>query len=429
MIQMQKHKILTFLLSLIASIAFWVYAVTFVNPDDTVEISDIRVRFTGTNALAADGLMLTGGDVQYVDVEVAGRRSDLKELNSSTLEAVADVSNIDLPGTYEVSWTLNPPATVASGDISLVSANKTRVTIKVGERRDRQIPLELEYNKEDLPAGYDIGEVYCPEYIDVSGPADEVGKIARAVATIDLKDRKEKINEPITYILQDEHGEEISLSSYTTIASETVDLMMQIMPYKDIALDINILPGGGLSQNDVSYKIVPSSIRVTGTEEALAAMPDVLVSDKAIDLAQVPGLEPDLIKHSFELPEGVIRWGENGTSVVSAEIDLTISSSISIIRLPLSKTQLRWINGAENMEYFYADSDQSIEIRGIWSKLRDLEAKINRGEVNIVVVIDIAQMDQTQMCLLKVEIPEEYGVGLFMQYTARIEVRSSATGE
>ncbi len=421
---MQKHKILAFILALVASIGLWVYAVTFVNPNDTAEISDIRVRITGTASLAADGLMITGGDAQYIDVEIAGRRSDLKELNSSSLEAIADVGNIDAPGTYEVSWTLNPPATVASGDISLVSASTNRVTVKVSERRDREIPVEIRYNKEELPAGYDLGELLYTETVSVSGPADEVGKIACAVVTVELKDRKEKINEPRTFMFEDENGEELVLGSYTTVSAETVDLMMQIMPYKDVALDIELLAGGGLTEADVTYKITPSTIRVTGTEAALAKMPDTLVSNKPIDLAKIEGLDPEAFKHAFELPEGITRWGESGVSSVTAEIDLQFSQSISILSISLEQTELRWVNGEQDKTYSCADLDQVIEIRGPWTKLRELETKLKDGEISIVAVIDIAKMDQTQMCPLKIELPADFGVGLFAEYTARIEVRS-----
>ena len=150
---MQKHKILSFLIALVVSIGLWVYAVTVVNPDDTKTISDVRVRIIGTSALASDNLMLTGGEDQTVNVEISGRRSDLKELNSSTLEALADVSTIDRAGTYEVSWTLVPPSTVASGDISIVGANSTKITVKVSEYNERpEIPVEVEYTG-SLPDG------------------------------------------------------------------------------------------------------------------------------------------------------------------------------------------------------------------------------------------------------------------------------------
>ena len=82
---MQKSKILAFLLALVVSIVLWFYAVTVVNPDDTITISGISVQFEGTEALTSQGLMLTGGDSTKVSIKVSGRRSDLKELNNETV--------------------------------------------------------------------------------------------------------------------------------------------------------------------------------------------------------------------------------------------------------------------------------------------------------------------------------------------------------
>ena len=69
---MQKSKILAFLLALVVSIVLWFYAVTVVNPDDTITISGISVQFEGTEALTSQGLMLTGGDSTKVSIKVSG---------------------------------------------------------------------------------------------------------------------------------------------------------------------------------------------------------------------------------------------------------------------------------------------------------------------------------------------------------------------
>ncbi len=417
---MQKHKVLAFLLSLIASIGLWVYAVTFVNPDDTATISDIRVRITGTSALAADGLMLTGGEVQYVDVEIAGRRSDLKELNSSTLEAIADVSNIDSAGSFEVSWTLNPPATVASGDISLVAASSNRITVKVSERRDREIPIAVEYTEGEMAQGYMRGETFTDvEFLSISGPAEEVNKIAKAVVTVDLTDANARIDEDMEYRLLDEDGQELTMSEYVTISAPTVHVTVQVLPYKDIALTVSLQNGGGLTSSDVKATILPNSIRVTGTEEALQAMEDSYAIQ--IDLASVEGVEDVTLSRSIELPQGVTRWGENATSLVTTEIQLEISDNVGILQVALGRTELRCTNGAQDMEYSFAEPDLIIEIRGRNDKLRELKNKLENNEVTIIVKADISELDPTTgLYPLTFELPRGYGVGMFEEYAVRL---------
>ncbi len=419
---MQRHKILAFLLALIASVALWVYAVTFVNPDDTATISDIRVRITGSSSLTTRGLMLTGGEEQYIDVEISGRRSDLKELNSSNLEAIADVGNIDTAGTFEVSWTLNPPATVASGDIRLVSANADRVKVKVSERRDREIPVELAYAEGEMQEGYLQGATELSlEAIPVSGPGEEVAKIAKAVVHVDLTGTTANINERFPFTFLDEAGEQVELSEYTLVDAEDVGVSIQVLPYRDIQIEAKCKNGGGLTAADVSLTLTPSSVRVTGTLEALEKLEKTHYIE--VDLAGVQGIEPVSISRTLELPQGVTRWGENNSTTVSAQIALRFSDSIGITRLALSKTELQWKNGAAETEYFYAEPDQVIEIRGSREKLRQMQTKLNAGEVAVVVEIDVSKMDQAQMCDLSIRLPNGFGVGLFKTYTARIEAR------
>ncbi len=425
---MQKHKILAFLLALVVSIALWVYAVTFVNPDDTATISDIRVRVTGTSTLSARGLMISGGEEQYVDVEIAGRRSDLKELNSSNLEAIADVSNIDTVGTFEVSWTLNPPATVASGDIRLVGTNSNRVKVKISERRDRDIPVEIVYTEGEMLEGYLRGEtVLDMQTISVSGPAEEVGKIEKALISVDLTKTNTTLNEKLPFIFVDANDEELTLSNYSTVSVETVGVSIQVLPYRDITLQAVYSAGGGLTKDDVTATISPSSIRVTGTLEALEKLDESYEIE--IDLASIQGIDDVTLSRSVELPQGVTRWGENNTTNVPVEIAVEISDSIGLLRISLSQTRLRWSNGADGMEYVYADPDQVIELRGNSDKLRQLQSKLTAGETEIIVDIDVSQMDQTQMCPLTVRLPGGFGLGLFKEYSARIEERAAATTE
>lgn len=416
---MRRHKFLTFLLSLLVAIGLWVYAVTVVNPDDTIEISDIRVRVTGTSSLAADGLMLTCSDVQYVDVEIAGRRSDLKELNSSTLEAVANVSNIDKAGTYEVSWTLNPPATVASGDISLVGASSNRITVQVSERRDVEIPIEVEYTDGKPAEGYLCGEVFKEEAdISVSGPAEEVSRIARAVVTVDLTDAAAKIDGDFACRFLDADGKELTLSEYVTVSAETAHITVQVLPYRDVPLEIFLLGDGALTSEDVTAVPSLTTVRVTGSEEALEELPDTFSIE--VDLAEISGVGDVTLTEAYLLPDGVTRWGET-TSRVEVEIRLSFDEEVELWELPLALVTLHAVNAATNMQYSFADTDAVILLRGRKDELSRLKAAIESGEAQIVGKVDISALNPlTGLYPLVLELPGGYAVSVFEEYSVRL---------
>ena len=113
----------------------WFYAVTVVNPDDTITIGGISVQFEGTEALTSQGLMLSGGDSTKVSIKVSGRRSDLKELNNETVTAIADVTRIAASGSYQLSWSVVWPSTVATGDISETSRAPSHPSAVSGIKR------------------------------------------------------------------------------------------------------------------------------------------------------------------------------------------------------------------------------------------------------------------------------------------------------
>lgn len=420
---MRKHKLLTFLLSLLVATVLWVYAVTVVNPDDTIEISDIRVRVTGTSSLEADGLMLTSSDVQYVDVKIAGRRSDLKELNSSTLEAVANVSYIDKPGTYEVSWTLNPPATVASGDISLVGSGSNRITVQVSERWSSEVPLELEYTDGEPAEGYLCGDVVMEEYITVSGPAEEVGKIARAVVTVDLTGATSKIDGDFDYRLLDEDGEELIMSKYVTVSSETVHITVPVQAYKDVTLEVKLIDGGGLTSEDMMAAPYPNTIRLTGSEEALAAVEDTFTFE--IDLAEIDGTDNVTLTETYKIPDNVNRLDEPSSKSVEVNIALSFNGQFEIMELAQENITLQVENGRENTSYDISrlyvtgnvESVKTVRLRGRSEELERLRQALKNGE-RIIARVDISKLDQsTGRYPLTIELPDGYAVNTLEEYS------------
>lgn len=351
---MQKHKILAFLVALVISIGLWVYAVTVVNPDDTIYIRDIKVRIIGTSELESDNLMLTGGEGQTVNVEISGRRSDLKQLSSSNLEAIADVSNIDRAGQYEVSWTLDPPSTVASGDISLVNSSANKITVTVSEVNTRpEIPVEVEYTG-TLAEGYIRDPaVLGTETLEVSGPAEEVDKISKAVVTVNLDGATETKTQDLEYRLLDEEGEELTISEFVKVSVSRVRVSVPIFCFKQIDLKVALIPGGGATEKDVACQIEPGTIGVSGTAEALAGLDELVI--KEIDLAQFS--ESQTWTVTPDLPVGVT----NRASDTSVVIKLSFQGLVTR-RFTIRCSDIERLDDEENLDF--GEQNVVIIVRG-----------------------------------------------------------------
>lgn len=413
---MQKHKILAFLLALVVSIALWFYAVTVVNPNDTAKISDIKVRIVGTGELASNNLMLTGGEGQTVTVEISGRRSDLKELNSSSLEAIADVSNIDRPGEYEVSWTLDPPSTVASGDISLVSANYNKIKVKVSEYKERpEIPVTVEYTGE-LPSGYvrDPAVLNYPT-IPVSGPAEEVSMIDHAIVTVDLNDATSNITGELEYRFADKDGQELTLSEFVTSSVPTVRVSVPVLAYKQVDLKVKIIPGGGATEQDVVCTIEPSTIGVTGAEEVLRRLTSIEIYE--IDLGQIT--ENKTWKITPDLPAGVT----NRASETSVKISLSFKG-LTTKRFSIPCASIIRINDVETMDF--GEQSVVITVRGKASAVNSLTAE----DIRIVADMKNDYDPATKTLTLQISLPESSTAGVIGgPYTVQIVEVVPETGD
>lgn len=413
---MQKHKILAFLLALVVSIALWFYAVTVVNPNDTAKISDIKVRIVGTGELASNNLMLTGGEGQTVTVEISGRRSDLKELNSSSLEAIADVSNIDRPGEYEVSWTLDPPSTVASGDISLVSANYNKIKVKVSEYKERpEIPVTVEYTGE-LPSGYvrDPAVLNYPT-IPVSGPAEEVSMIDHAIVTVDLNDATSNITGELEYRFADKDGQELTLSEFVTSSVPTVRVSVPVLAYKQVDLKVKLIPGGGATEQDVVCTIEPSTIGVTGAEEVLRRLTSIEIYE--IDLGQIT--ENKTWKITPDLPAGVT----NRASETSVKISLSFKG-LTTKRFSIPCASIIRINDVETMDF--GEQSVVITVRGKASAVNSLTAE----DIRIVADMKNDYDPATKTLTLQISLPESSTAGVIGgPYTVQIVEVVPETGD
>ena len=409
---MQKHKILSFLLALVVSVGLWVYAVTVVNPDDTVSIRDIRVRIVGTSDLASHNLMITGGENQTVDVEVAGRRSDLKELSSTSLEAIANVSNIDSPGTYEISWTLDPPSTVASGDISLASTSSNKITVKISEVKERPaIPVEVEYT-----GTLDDGYVRDPamlstETLSVRGPAEEVEKIVKAVVSVDLDGATESISEDLEYTLYDENDEPLTLSEYVTVSDPIIHVSVPVSCYKQISLKVKILDGGGATKDDVTCTIEPSTIGVSGTAEALAGLTELVI--KEIDLAQVPEAQTWTV--TPDLPAGVTNRATENTVVINLSF-----SGLATRKFTIKCSDIERLDDADHLEF--GEQNVVIIVRG------KTEAVMSLREEDIIVTADLVEDydPATKTVTLRIMLPSDSKAGVVgAPYTVQVIDTSS----
>ena len=415
MTQMQRHKILTFLLALLVAMGMWVYAVTIVNPNDVKSVPDVRVRLVGSNELLLRNLMITGGEEQYVDVEVSGRRSDLKELSSTSLEATADVRNIDGPGVFEVSWKLDPPASVASGDIKLVNSSSNKITVRVSEVLVRPaVPVEVEYIGTPAEGYVRDPAILDRDSISVSGPAEEVGAIAKARVRVDLTGTKQTVDSELQYELLDANGQVLTMSSYVTVDAESIRVKVPVLCYKQVELKVDLLYGGGVNASNVECTIDPPIIGVTGSEEALAGLDTLVI--KEIDLSKVES--GFTITVTPELPAGVSNRAEEQS------VEITVSL-VGLYTRKITSPCARIERINDNPLLDFGTANISVVVRGPLTPVYDLKV----GSLKVVADMTGGYDPATKTVTLRVSVINSPECGVFGEYTVQVVERQPETTE
>ena len=366
---MRNNKLVTFLVSLLIAVGLWVYAVTVVNPDDTKTVTNIPVTFTNLSVLEGKGLMITGGTKQYISLELSGKRSDLKQISSSNTEAVADLSRIDSAGNYELSWSLDLPSTVASGDIGVVSSSSNKVKIKVSDYiRDRLIPLRVEYIG-TLPEGLVLDpEVLSTETVGISGPAEELEQIKEAVITVELDQLTQSVDRDVEYRLVDSEGLSPQLSEYVTLTEETVHLYVPVLHYREIRLEAQLISGGGVTDKDVTVSFDPPIIAVSGTEAAMENFDGKITLE--IDLAEVSN--EDTWTFVPELPAGINFRGTETSVSVSVRF-----TGITVRTFTIACADIERTNDIETLGF--GEQKVTIRIRG---KAEDISG-LTAGQIRV----------------------------------------------
>lgn len=393
-----KSKLSMFLLSLVIAFGMWFYVISVVSPDSEISLNNVHVDVQGENTLLELSNLMVVTDVDDIEVDLVlhGNRSDLIKLNRNNITITVDVSKIDKPGKHEVVYDIALPGDVPSNAVSVQTRDPDRITLQVEKRVvNREVPLILSYDKEDLPGGYTVKEsgMIYPEYITVSGPESAMKNVDHAEAYLDLTDRQESfLEEQIPYVLYDKDG---NVLEHELLEHEgEITVTMPIYYTKDLPLSLILKAGGGATEKDAQVKFyIPrkdddqepdeeiTSITVSGSKALLDG--ETVLNLANVDLATVRDGDKLTFKLD-ELPllkeEGINN--ESGITEIYAQITFN-----GLKEREFADMLVQYVNVPEGMQ---ANGTRrvSIVVRGPEALIE----KLSREEISVTV--DLAGVDQ-----------------------------------
>jgi YbbR domain-containing protein len=391
-----------FLLALGAAILVWLYDVTVVNPNDTSTISGIPVSFANEDVIRSQDLMVTGGSSDTVSLRISGRRSELKKLSKNNIEVTVDLSQITEEGNHDLPYTVQFPANVSSGELSIDNRSPATVSVTVEHYIRRTIEVRTVFEGDVSPGAEGESLVIdtdtmkvTPGEVTVTGPAEQVEAIDCAMITIDRSGISETTVAEYDYELLDASGDPVNRDELVADV-EKFTINIPVLKFKEVPLTVRTVDGGGATAANVSYSLSADSIKISGDPSLVDRIHQIELG--TLDFASVIG--PTTRTYSVSLPEGV----NNASGVTEVELTAEVSG-LNVINLTIDDFTL--INVPENLTAESLGESVQLTLRGTPAALSNLKPE------DVAVTVDLSSFTQpgTFIVPVTVKLPDGLQVG------------------
>ncbi len=404
-----SKKILYALLSLVVAFGLWLYVITVENPNSESTFYGITVVLDNESVLNDRGLMILSDKVPTVTLKLGGNRNYLNKLSSSNIILVADLSRIYEDGEQSLTYTVQYPGDIPQNSIEILSQLPAQVSLTIAERLTQSIPVNVVYDGQ-VPEGYisDPNNVVLEtKVVNATGPASVVKQIAEARVMVDLDDQTETIAQTYTYAFYDKNGNVVEHDMLTADVSE-IKLSLQIQPYKEVPLKLEVIPGGGATEENSSVEMDMETVLIAG-EQSLLDRIDSLLVDR-IDLGTMT--------EDTELSYDIADLLPAGVTNVSAADQIHVTVQFPELKMQ-TFTVSRFLpqNVPEGMQVDILTNELSVTLRGPVSAMR----KISAGQIQALVDFSSAEPGKTTYAVT-ILVPNVEDVGAVYNYTVTVKV-------
>ena len=305
------------LLSVFLAVILWLYVRAEKDPVSDARIRNIPVQITGSSVLSSKGLTVAGLSSDRVSTTLQAPASVLSDISRKNITATIDVSRIDEAGEHTLSYNIVLPTNVNTDGVVIQEKEPETITVMVEKLYTSTLPIEFRFEG-SVAKGYQAGTpTIDPVNVTISGAVEQVNRVARAVVVLEAKDLKEQYTGDLPIRLLDANGDELK-DLEVELSSETAYIVYPIVVVKEIPLTVNIIAGGGATQENISEPlIVPSKITVAGTQEDIDHLTEISLG--SIDLSKVVGTS------NFTFTIDLDPSLENVTGITEAKVTVTVS--------------------------------------------------------------------------------------------------------
>jgi len=392
------------LLSVLLAIAFWAYVRAAVDPSGTVNIHNVRVETTGANVLASQGLAVSEITPQVVELQVEGPTSARTNLlrNRSGLYVRVDVSSC-VEGENTLRWREVWPEGINTDDLT---AQRSTVTVKVEKLYSKT--FDIRFRLEGKVAGdYQMGTPAIePAEVVVSGPVEQVNQVDRVEAVLRTAELSERFAGDLELIPVDKQGKSLA-DLELTLSAESAYVVVPVVMTKKVPLTVNLLPGGGATEDDALLDIEPKTIVVSGAEADLEGLEEISLG--SISLSDVVGA------NTFTRPIALDPSLTNESGLTTATIKVTVEGLDTEV---FAVNNIRTTDPPEGYTVDVVTQSVLVTVRGPAEDLANIDA----SQIRVVANLSGVTTEGNQQVLARVYLDGTGTVGVIGEYSISVNI-------
>lgn len=399
------------IVSLLGSLAIWVYVTSMEADVFTQTFHNVQVELVGEDVLKTSrNMVITDLDTSNVTVEITGPRRVIASWNSTDIVARVDVSKLSRASYTSQQYYISYPDGADTTGVTCTRKTPDSVSFLVSPMSSKTIQVRGSFDG-SLEEGFTAETpVFEPSTITVSGPEAYLKELSYAWVSFGQENVNSTYKVDTGFVLMDENGEQCSTAGLS-FSDDVITATLPLLLVKEIPLSVELIEGSGATKANTKISIEPESITLAGDSAILSGMNKLILD--SIDLTDFAATHSE----TYTIP--IDNDIKNLTGVTEATVKVEI---IGMETRSYRVKNISCINITDGYEAEIISESIDVIIRGTAEQLNALKAEQIRAVADLT---DFNESAGQFMPEVKILVDGFTDVGAVGDNTISIEIRKA----
>lgn len=340
------------IMAVLISFLVWFLVANIEDYSVTKTITGIPVSILNEEAITNQDMVYEIVQGKTVDIKIEGRRSIIEKLTADDFMASADLSELSI--TNSVQITVDAVSASIRKEIS-ISVVDSMMKVDIEERGEQKLPISVVTVGETQQGYAVVSAAATPNMVTITGAASKVEDIKTVRVEVDVEGLNTSISTRGKLILLDADGEVVETDKIVTNYT-TVSVKVSIQKTKEVPIIIEpvgeVADGYSIAGN-IEYQ--PTTVLIAGDEENLRTVKEIVIND--IDVTDADKNVEATVDINNYLPEDIVVADKTQEVAVKINIEKLIEKTLTI-----RQADIQFIESMEGMEYDISGNETHYEV-------------------------------------------------------------------